>query len=513
VLVSLHRDVPTPDDLRRVVADAIAATVAAVVADAGITSVALDVDVVDEARSTTYGPLGIHVDGRRVWFNVEDIVPVAAEGLGAVPGPATEDMTAFGDDPERFAAWCAEVVAVAMRSSAPLLLTDDVAAAMGVPSWAVRPLRLALRAGRSISDWEGVTAGWESVDRNDQVIEVAEALIADDARSTLVILAADDLLHDLLMGADHARDAGAPFGVGFGALRDDLLATLGFAPLIEVRPDRALPPGTYRLAAGLRWSTARRGIPLGCTALDPLDADQLATWPATWERVRLPGTRGKLGAIAPPDTDALPDEARTMWDGLDFVALGVLVDVWFVAPALVDVAVTTELVTGEWDRPVLVGLLEDTPGTAALTAALRQLVATGMPIGDSAVMEAAVGGGTRAELVARMRAAVPFRVLERASPETDVLVAYLLATDLDEPLRRVGADLDSEEAVVKAIAEKLASLAPGVRRPALLTTTEHRAQLNRLTARRFPSLGVVSFDELPLTANVQPADRISVAQP
>jgi hypothetical protein len=469
--------------------------------------------VVDAARSTTFGPLGIHVGGRRVWFNVEDIVPIAAEGLGAEPGPASEDMTAFADDPERFARWCAEVVAVALRASAPLLLTDAVAAEMGAPAWAVRPMRIALRAGHSIGAWERVTEGWQTVDGDDQVIELAEALIAADAPSALVLLAADDLLHDLLVGADRARGTGVSFGAGFGALRDDLLAGLGFAPPIEVRPDRALPPGTYRLATGLRWSTARRGVPLGCTALDPLDAGQLAGWPASWERLRLPGTRGKIGAICPAGEDATIDEAGTAWDALDFVALGVVVDIWFVAPALVDVTVATDLVTGGWDRPVLGRLLHDEPGTAVLTAALRQLLGTGLPIGDSAIMEAAIGGGTRTELVARMRAAVPFRVLERASPETDVMVAYLLAADLDDPLRRVGEDIASEEVVVSAIAEQIAALGPGVRRPALLTTTEHRAQLNRLTARRFPSLGVVSFDELPVAANVQPAARISVAQP
>ena len=504
MVVTLRREGQTPGDVKERVAAAIGDGIDVLLTEAGI-SAAAQVEVVDGDPSVTRGTIGVEIDGVTVWFNVEDVLLMAADAIGGHPSRAADATSWSADDPAGFASWCQEVVSVALRSSARLLLTDAVAEAMDVPRSALGGLRLALTAGHGIAGWRELTLG-EDLLGDGAEIELAEAVISYGGRDRLIILVADDLLRDLLLESDEGLAGETMIGSSFAVLRNDLSTLLGFAPGIDIRPDHLLPPGTFRVTAGLRWSAARRGVPKGSVAIEPDGTDD---WPSTSQHIRLPGTRGKDGVVVPRELVGTQTVNRPVWDPLDFVGLAALVDVRTVAAALVTQRVTVNVLAhAAWDRPLLEGLLRDEPGIARLTAALRHLVTAGLPLGDDATFEAALGGGSVTDLVDRMRAAVPFRVQQSASLNASVLPAYLLAPDLEDSLRRVGEDIVSEEVVIAAIAEKLGALEMGVARPAILTTSEHRAQLARLTTRRFPSLAVIAYDELPPETVIEPIDRI-----
>jgi type III secretory pathway component EscV/Tfp pilus assembly protein PilF len=97
----------------------------------------------------------------------------------------------------------------------------------------------------------------------------------------------------------------------------------------------------------------------------------------------------------------------------------------------------------------------------------------------------------------------------------DALAVYQLDAELEKRLSSLGAEpLTTEEnaALLAAVKSELQSLPATAQNPVILTTTDIRRTVKRLIESDFPSLAVLSYQELSPDVSIQPMARISLSK-
>jgi type III secretion protein V len=95
----------------------------------------------------------------------------------------------------------------------------------------------------------------------------------------------------------------------------------------------------------------------------------------------------------------------------------------------------------------------------------------------------------------------------RARRGTATVTAYLLDPEL-EAEAAAGVDDRRGRRLAGALRRELATLPPGVRPPVVLTRRPLRTQVRAAVQPEFPRVRVLSYEDLPPQANVQPIARI-----
>jgi hypothetical protein len=365
--------------------------------------------------------------------------------------------------------------------------------------------------------------------------DAAEALIAVTRAPTVDIHLSLAELRRLTLAAGD-QETGK-----FASLRDDLFYAFGlrFSDLRFVEDD-SFAPHCFAVAVnsvrGLPWvGLADNEVFVNDSAENVAAAYHVAARPAA-----NPRTGGATFAIA---TSLPSGHGLSTWSPLEYMVLGLEVELRRLAPRLLDQAV----VTRELDRlatrfPVLVRLARGRLGDAQLTHVLRALVSEGLSARDlQSLLMTVVDFDTivtdpSAYIVVDDR--LPVRERPTIPPPVPLLVAAIRRAHrrnithlytggswsltvllLDPALEREVRDRDEHgvllgdaswcDRVLDAIADLAPAWGEDVRPPCLLTTVETRDALRRLVSLEAPHVPVLCYEDLAPDSKISVLGRVN----
>lgn len=160
-----------------------------------------------------------------------------------------------------------------------------------------------------------------------------------------------------------------------------------------------------------------------------------------------------------------------------------------------------------------------------VTDVLQRLVQEGISIRDIKSVLDALGEWGRVEkdtvmLTEYVRSSMRRYISFRYTGGKDTLFVYLLDPEIEDVIRgairrtSTGAFLSLDPAIthdiLDAIRREVANLPPTAQQPVIVTDMELRRFVRKMVELEFPTLSVVSFQELAPELNVQPIGRISM---
>jgi len=111
-------------------------------------------------------------------------------------------------------------------------------------------------------------------------------------------------------------------------------------------------------------------------------------------------------------------------------------------------------------------------------------------------------------LLAFVRIGLGHDITQKAARNTNTLVVYLLAPELEQLAAAPTLEGSNADVVLHAIHAELAHLPPTAQVPSLLTFTESRPSLQSIIRTEQPRMTVIAHEELPPGTNVMPVARI-----
>ena len=163
--------------------------------------------------------------------------------------------------------------------------------------------------------------------------------------------------------------------------------------------------------------------------------------------------------------------------------------------------------------------------TITITDVLQRLVSEEISIRDMrTILEALVTWGQREKdpivLSEHVRGALSRYITHKFSGGQSIIPAYLLAKDIEDTVRGAirqtsGASFlalspDVHRQFVTSLKATVGPLGQNAVAPVILVPMDIRRFVRKLVERDFPSLAVLSYQELTPTANIQPLDRVKL---
>jgi type III secretion protein V len=371
-------------------------------------------------------------------------------------------------------------------------------------------LRRVVALGRSIADGDAVrdvlrAAGPGAAD------ELGETLAAALSNPRLTIRMEPTSLRQLTW--DHRADGLQTFQF----LREGLFTELGLTlPPIHLHPDPALAPGGFAVDLDDLPGLPHIGLAPG-TVLVNDSPERLELLHVEGTSCLVPAT-SQRGSIVSQDHAAILEAAGlTAWDQLGFLVLSLAGEVRRIGYRWID-RPTADLLLGRFalmfpqaERAARAGVPLD-----RLTVVLRDLLRDNLSIRNlrrilGVLTDAGLDGALPADgrqAVDVVRTALRDEIGFRAKRGTATVTAYLLDPELEA---EVAADVDDRRGrrLADALRRELATLPPGAQPPVILTRRLFRTQVRAAVEPDFPRVRILSYDDLPPQANVQPVARIS----
>ncbi|HWS56641.1 MAG TPA: type III secretion system export apparatus subunit SctV [Pyrinomonadaceae bacterium] len=162
------------------------------------------------------------------------------------------------------------------------------------------------------------------------------------------------------------------------------------------------------------------------------------------------------------------------------------------------------------------------------TDVLQRLVQEGISIRDVKTVLDALSEWGRIEkdpvmLTEYVRASLKRYISFRYTGGRDTLFVYLLDPEIEDVIRgairrtSTGSFLSLDPAIahdiLDALRREIANLPPGAQKPVVITDMELRRFVRKMVELEFPTLTVLSYQELAPELNVQPVGRISMRPP
>lgn len=348
---------------------------------------------------------------------------------------------------------------------------------------------------------------------------VRESLIAALRPDVLEMHVTSAYLREL---TDTNDTAGVDDGI-FAYLRKELFRELGLLlPTLRIVTDDDLPARAIQFRVNALTTAAHTGLAAGTTLVNE-PADRLSDMDAL--PITNPANGRPAAVVEARFADQMAERGLTTWSPLAVLLLTTAAVVRTYAQCLVDTRVADRLVEQLQPYfPDLVRVATRYLPPARLAALVRNLLAEGVSVHNLRyILDVAVehysGVGTPpddqelddAALLAAVRAGLRRQITHQQARGGTTLVSYLVGPDIERLLGRQPGATESElDEVADAVAAELESLPATTAVPALLTVAEARSALARLTALEFPTVPVLSFDELADTVVVQPIARIAL---
>lgn len=161
-----------------------------------------------------------------------------------------------------------------------------------------------------------------------------------------------------------------------------------------------------------------------------------------------------------------------------------------------------------------------------ITDVLQRLVEEEISIRDMrTVLEALVAWGQREKdpivLAEHVRSALARYITHKFSGGQGIIPAYLVSKEIEETVRSairqtssasyLALAPDMHRQLIVAMRETIGTLRPSAVPPVILVPMDIRRYMRKLIERDFPTLAVLSFQELTASANIQPLDRVKLA--
>jgi type III secretion protein V len=449
-----------------------------------------------EAALTRYAVLAI---GDGLASQIPALLIAVAAGVAVTRVAAEEEGGSLGDDVAR------QLLSDPRPLAAVAALLGALALAPGLPA----PPFLALATGAGGAAWAiRRSAGRAREDPAREAIGAPPA--GDDDAGPAALEIADDLLARLRAApGDLSRALPAR---ALEALWRDRGLRLGPLPLRAAM----VAPGTWRLLID-EVPVASGALDLGralCLAAhDELELAGIAFAPA---RDPASGALAALVAAADAERAAALGDVRDGWDRLAGEVSVALCRHAHVAVGVQEVQALLD--TLEPSAPALVREVARLIPPATLAEVLRRLLEEGVSIRPlrtvlQAMLEA--GGGARgaSALAEVCRRALRRHIAHGCAP-AGPLDALLLDPAAEARLREglAGEVLAVSPSVLRSLLGSLEAELHAVpaRTPVLLAAPEVRRPLRQLVAPRFPTLSVLSWEELPPELEVRPLGRVGV---
>lgn len=161
-----------------------------------------------------------------------------------------------------------------------------------------------------------------------------------------------------------------------------------------------------------------------------------------------------------------------------------------------------------------------------LTDILKRLLSEEIAIKDiktilSSLAEFGPGEQNTVMLTEHVRTSLARYLCYRFGHGSDMLLVYLLATDIEDMIRSsivnssqgqyLALEPDLATEILHALRHEISQLPPGARRPVILTAQEIRRFVRKLIEVEFHEVAVMSYQELSADFRVQPIGRVSLA--
>ena len=246
-----------------------------------------------------------------------------------------------------------------------------------------------------------------------------------------------------------------------------------------------------------------------------IEAKPLSVHHASSQENRIPvAARGAAEAVG-----------LVMWDASEYLIVSLHRVIRNLAVSFLDVDVTCRLAeTVQSDRPeLLTHLVPDSVSWIELTNVLKCLVAEGVCVGDpgsilSALSDCGPGPHDTNKLAEKARYGLRRQIIRKFSREDDTLPVLLLDPEIEEIVRKaiqptsIGDYLDlapnSHDQIRNAVHQRLTTLGPSATGVPILTDVDIRAHMRRIVSFHFPSLHVVSRQEVGADAEILAIDKI-----
>ncbi|MEO1774708.1 MAG: type III secretion system export apparatus subunit SctV [Pseudomonadota bacterium] len=164
--------------------------------------------------------------------------------------------------------------------------------------------------------------------------------------------------------------------------------------------------------------------------------------------------------------------------------------------------------------------------TITITDVLQRLVSEEISIRDMrTILEALVEWGQREKdpimLTEHVRGALNRYITHKFSAGQNMIPAYLLAKDVEDTVRSavrqtsgasyLALDPQTHRTMMKSFKESIGSIDQAAVPPVLIAPMDIRRFMRKVVEREFPSLPVLSYQELSPDVNIQPLDRIRIS--
>jgi len=306
----------------------------------------------------------------------------------------------------------------------------------------------------------------------------------------------------------------------FTFLRRELFRGLGLPlPALRLVDDDGLQGRAIRFRVNALTTTPLAGMADGSVLVNDA-ADQLAAAGIDATPVTNPADGQPAAVVASRHAADLSAQGYTTWSPLVFLLLALAATVREHARCLVDTSLAEGLVRDlEPNFPQLVQAAQRRLPPWRLAALLRGLAAERVSMRNlrrifDIVVDRLPDGTAEpddAMLLTQVRVGLGRQISQQlARPGTTTVVSYLVGPDIEELLRREPPASEAElDAVAAAVSAELSLLPTTSLVPVMITTTEVRAALARLTAAEFSNVPVIAFNELVDTVVVQPIARLT----
>jgi type III secretion protein V len=338
------------------------------------------------------------------------------------------------------------------------------------------------------------------------------------------------LVTDLAASSDDevkSDKAGTELQDDLAFLREGLFHELGLrVPAFEFEEDENLLDHSFSVAATHVSGVPLRAVRSGQVLVNDT-SDRLALMDIKARPAINPATDQPAAVV---EGTAILDPLFTTWTPAGFLVLAAADEVRRRAPALVNAELLEyELAVLSDAFPEVVSAAADMIPTPALAKMMRELVEERIPltplpqilnllsIYESHRRRTAPGFAGRAEYLARMtdlRTGLRMQI-KRVFARNNLLVVYLLESDVEERLRTAGsAELVSDEEserICAAVRREIGHLPRTAAIPHILTHSDVRPILRDILASEFPRMSFFGYTELAPDLNIQPIARIRVA--
>ncbi|MFE1308064.1 FHIPEP family type III secretion protein [Streptomyces sp. NPDC058755] len=317
--------------------------------------------------------------------------------------------------------------------------------------------------------------------------------------------------------------AGENLAEQFRFMAEGLFVELGVRlPAFHCELDTDLDPGSYAFQVNAVGMTPSIGLRPG-TVLVNDTVERLRLLEVVGEAALNPATGQPAAVVAAEHRPELEAAGLTTWSPAGYLILdfAAFLRRWtFAVVCRRQVGGALRELSGAF--PELTGLLGEQPVTDRLTGLLRDLVRERVSvrdlhrIGHLVLRRPDLDGD---DLLAYVRVGLADQIAFTAARSTQTLVVYLLAPEIEETVAEYADAVESDPAartdltarLVRAVGAELAHLPATAQMPSLLVFEPSRKLIATLLRGSYPSISVLSHDELPPHFNVQPVARIDWA--